>query len=120
VSFAFQRTSRKPSVTAPGHTDRPQNQYFARSVISFTVAFGCPWHHDLTQGRTEKNTMPPSLNFESPMQRQTGFATAGGFRAGDDGAGNFELRDTLAATVVRELSFAEFRAALEKSGKRFI
>ena len=64
--------------------------------------------------------MPPSLNFESPMQRQTGFATAGGFRSGDDGASNFELRDPLAATVVRDMSFAEFRAALEKSGKRFI
>lgn len=64
--------------------------------------------------------MPPSLNIDSPMQRQAGFSAAGGFRSSDEGANNFDLRDTLAATVVRELSFAEFRAALEKSGKRFI
>ncbi|MGB8251551.1 MAG: hypothetical protein WCF02_14685 [Azonexus sp.] len=37
---------------------------------------------------------------------------------GDECPDGFDLRDTLAATVVRELSFAEFRAALEKSGKR--
>jgi hypothetical protein len=37
---------------------------------------------------------------------------------GDENPGSFDLRDTLAATVVRELSFAEFRAALENSGRR--
>ncbi len=32
--------------------------------------------------------------------------------------GNFDLREALSATVVRELSFAEFRAALELVGKK--
>jgi hypothetical protein len=41
-----------------------------------------------------------------------------GASLGDESPGGFDLRDTLAATVVRELSFAEFRAALENSGKR--
>lgn len=30
----------------------------------------------------------------------------------DDGTGGYDLRDTLRATVVREASFAEFRAVL--------
>jgi len=44
-------------------------------------------------------------------------AAASSSRLDDAKVGNFDLRDTLTATVVRELSFAEFRAALEKSGK---
>jgi hypothetical protein len=45
-------------------------------------------------------------------------SAAQGFRSSDQNAGSFDLRATLAAMVVRELSFAEFLAALEKSGKR--
>jgi hypothetical protein len=41
-----------------------------------------------------------------------------GASLGDENPDGFDLRDTLAATVVRELSFAEFRAALENSRKR--
>ena len=53
----------------------------------------------------------------SPMhQRPKPFAN--GASLGDESPGGFDLRDTLTATVVRELSFAEFRAALENSGKR--
>ena len=37
----------------------------------------------------------------------------------DDGFGSFSLRDTLEATEVQELSFNEFRAALEKAGRAF-
>jgi len=45
-------------------------------------------------------------------------AVASGSRLDDAKIGNFDLRDALAATVVRELSFKEFRAALERSSKR--
>jgi len=51
------------------------------------------------------------------LQRPNPRATKG-FRSSDQNAGSFDLRATLAAMVVRELSFAEFLAALEKSGKR--
>ena len=55
--------------------------------------------------------MSPTLSIQSPMRQHSNSAAANGFR--------YDLRDTLAATVVRELSFAEFRAAIEQSGKRF-
>ena len=61
--------------------------------------------------------MPPSHDMQSPMrQRPKPFEI--GASLGDESPGGFDLRDTLAATVVRELSFAEFRAALDNSGKR--
>ena len=61
--------------------------------------------------------MPPSHDVQSPMrQRPKSFENHASL--GDENSGGFDLRDTLAATVVRELSFAEFRAALENSGKR--
>jgi hypothetical protein len=50
--------------------------------------------------------------------RQRPKPVANGFGVGEDSLNGFDLRDTLTATVVRELSFAEFRAALENSGKR--
>lgn len=40
-------------------------------------------------------------------------------RPADDGIGSFTLRETLAATEVQEMSFAEFRAAMEKAGRAF-
>lgn len=61
--------------------------------------------------------MPPSHDMQSPM-RQRPKPVANGFGVGEDSLNGFDLRDTLTATVVRELSFAEFRAALENSGKR--
>ena len=60
--------------------------------------------------------MPPSPHMQS-RQRQNSAVTSGS-RLDDAKVGDFDLRDALAATVVRELSFSEFRAALEKSGKR--
>lgn len=61
--------------------------------------------------------MPPSRDMQSPMrQRPKQVAKGAGF--GDECPGGFDLREALAATVVRELSFAEFRAALENAGKR--
>ncbi|MBK8889543.1 MAG: hypothetical protein IPN75_03685 [Dechloromonas sp.] len=60
--------------------------------------------------------MSPTLSIQSPMRQHSNSAAANGFRSSDD---SYDLRDTLAATVVRELSFAEFRAAIEQSGKRF-
>jgi len=61
--------------------------------------------------------MPPSHDMQSPI-RQRPKPVANGAGLADERSDGFDLRDTLAATVVRELSFAEFRAALEKSGKR--
>ena len=61
--------------------------------------------------------MPPSHDMQSQIrQRSKPGATGAGL--GDENHAGFDLRDTLAATVVRELTFAEFRAALENSGKR--
>lgn len=63
--------------------------------------------------------MPPSHDMHSPMrQRPKPVANGFGVGVGEDSLNGFDLRDTLTATVVRELSFAEFRAALENSGKR--
>jgi hypothetical protein len=53
------------------------------------------------------------------MRQRAYSVAANGIRSSDADAGSFALRDTLAAIVVRELSFAEFRAALEKATKRF-
>ena len=61
--------------------------------------------------------MPPSRDMQSPMCQRPK-PVANGASLGDENPDGFDLRDTLAATVVRELSFAEFRAALENSGKR--
>ena len=62
--------------------------------------------------------MSPSLNLQSPMRQCPRPPAANGALFGDKNAGSFDLRATLAAMAVRELSLAEFRAALEKSGKR--
>ena len=62
--------------------------------------------------------MPPSHDMQSPMSQRPK-PVANGVYLGDEVHGGFDLRDTLTATVVRELSFAEFRAVLENSGKRF-
>lgn len=62
--------------------------------------------------------MFPNVNIQSPMRHGPNSAPANSFQSNDDSHASFDLRDTLAATVVRELSFAEFRAALEKSAKR--
>ena len=51
--------------------------------------------------------MSPTLSIQSPMRQHSNPAVANGFCSSED------------ATVVRELSFAEFRAAIEQSGKRF-
>ena len=61
--------------------------------------------------------MSPSLNLQSPMRQCPRPPAANGLRSSDENAASFDLRTTLAAMAVRELSFAEFRAALEKSGK---
>jgi hypothetical protein len=62
--------------------------------------------------------MSPSLNSQSAMRRSRNAAAASLERATDGAGGNFDLREALSATVVRELSFAEFRAALELVGKK--
>ena len=62
--------------------------------------------------------MSPSLNLQSPMRQCPRPPAANGLRSSDENPGSFDLRATLAEMAVRELSLAEFRAALEKSGKR--
>ena len=62
--------------------------------------------------------MSPSLNLQSPMRQHPNLPAANVFPSSDEYPGSFSLRDTLTAMAVCELPFAEFRAALEKSGKR--
>ena len=62
--------------------------------------------------------MSPSLKVQSPMRQASNSAAMNGFGPSEVNTWRLDLRDSLAATVVRELSFAEFRAALEKFGKR--
>ena len=62
--------------------------------------------------------MSPSPNIQSPMRQASNSAAMNGFGPSEVNTWRLDLRDSLAATVVRELSFAEFRAALEKFGKR--
>ena len=62
--------------------------------------------------------MSPSLNLQAPIRQRLNTPAANALRSSDENPGSFDLRATLAAMAVRELSFAEFRAALEKSGKR--
>lgn len=62
--------------------------------------------------------MTPSPNLHSPLPRRSNPPAANGFRCSDESLGSFDLRATLPAMTVRELSFAEFRAAIESSGKR--
>ena len=61
--------------------------------------------------------MSPSLNSQSANRRSR--SAAGNFELAAESAGfSFDLREALSATVVRELSFAEFRAALDLVGKK--
>ena len=62
--------------------------------------------------------MSPSLNSQSATRRSRNAAAMNFASASEDAGGNFDLREALSATVVRELSFAEFRAALELVGKK--
>ena len=62
--------------------------------------------------------MSPSLNSQSATRRSRNAAATNFASATEGASGNFDLREALSATVVRELSFAEFRAALELVGKK--
>jgi hypothetical protein len=64
--------------------------------------------------------MYPSQNTQSAMHQQPTPSIASNFAASDElSASIFDLRGTLAEMIVRELSFSEFRAALEKFGTRY-
>jgi len=52
------------------------------------------------------------------MRQRSNPPAANGFHCSDENLGSFDLKATLPAMTVRELSFAEFRAAIESSGKR--
>lgn len=62
--------------------------------------------------------MTPSPNLQPPMHQRANPPAANGFHCSDEMLGSFDLRATLPAMIVDELSYAEFRAAIEKSGKR--
>lgn len=62
--------------------------------------------------------MTPSLNLQFATRQRANPPAANGFHCSDENLGSFDLRATLPAMTVRELSFAEFRAAIESSGKR--
>ena len=62
--------------------------------------------------------MSPNLNTQSRPFQPPSSGASNQRPVGNVTVGDFDLRDTLDATVVRELSFAEFRAALIQSGKR--
>jgi hypothetical protein len=54
------------------------------------------------------------------MRQPTNTEVITGFAAHDEQTASlFDLRSTLAEMVVRELSFSEFRAAMEQSGRRY-
>jgi hypothetical protein len=71
-----------------------------------------------TPNKNREDAMSPILKTQSGPHRLPSATASNRRRAGNENATDFDLRDTLAATVVRELSFAEFRAALAQSGKR--
>jgi hypothetical protein len=64
--------------------------------------------------------MSPSHNNQSATRLQSSSEVITVFAAPDEQAASlFDLRRTLAEMVVRELSFSEFRAAMEQSGRRY-
>ena len=64
--------------------------------------------------------MSPSLYSQSAKRLPSNSEVITGFAAHDEQTASiFDLRSTLAEMVVRELSFSEFRAAMEQSGRRY-
>ena len=64
--------------------------------------------------------MSPSRYNQSAMRNYSNSEVITAFAAPDEQTASlFDLRSTLAEMVVRELSFSEFRAALEQSGTRY-
>ena len=64
--------------------------------------------------------MSPSRYNQSAMRNYANSEVITAFAAPDEQTASlFDLRSTLAEMVVRELSFSEFRAALEQSGTRY-
>jgi hypothetical protein len=71
-----------------------------------------------TPNNNREIAMSPILNSPPRSLQRQGSAASNRGIVGNEMASDFDLRDTLAATVVRELSFAEFRAAMMKTAKR--
>lgn len=64
--------------------------------------------------------MSPSRHTQSASRQHSQGEVITGFAAHDEQTASlFDLRSTLAEMVVRELSFSEFRAAMEQSGRRY-
>lgn len=63
--------------------------------------------------------MAKPFNASANLVQKASQKARSGKRPGEDNNGNFDLRDTLESTVVHEMSFAEFRAAMEKAGKHY-
>lgn len=62
--------------------------------------------------------MAPTVKISTATHRGFDYGTKNNSAPADSLSTGFDLRDTLTATVVRELSFAEFRLALEQSGNK--
>ena len=64
--------------------------------------------------------MSPSHHTQSAIRVPSNGEVITAFAAPDEQTASlFDLRSTLAELVVRELSFSEFRAAMERSGTRY-
>ena len=63
--------------------------------------------------------MSKSQDAYTALLRSSTNGTRSNAGTADDGFGSFSLRDTLEATEVQEMSFTEFRAAMEKTGRAF-
>jgi hypothetical protein len=76
-------------------------------------------HHGTEPTAPKETAMSKSQDAYAALLRSSTNAARGNSGSTDDGFASFSLRDTLQATEVQEMSFTEFRAAMEKTGRAF-
>jgi hypothetical protein len=76
-------------------------------------------HHGIEPTAPKETAMSKSQDAYAALLRSSTNLTRSNSGSADDGFGSFTLRDTLQATEVQEMSFTEFRAAMEKTGRAF-
>ena len=84
-------------------------------VNSFTYTGGTAWH-DVPDNSTETDIMT-NTEYKPYASQRVPFAGGRSERPGEPTGSNFDLRDTLGETLVREASFAEFLAVLKQTGR---
>jgi hypothetical protein len=89
------------------------------SVKCVTDTRTCHGHHGIERPTPKETTMSKSQDAYVALLRSSTNAARNNTGSADDGFGSFSLRDTLQATEVQEMSFTEFRAAMEKTGRAF-